>query len=114
MRLLRHSGPVLEALRRENLTERHGRALLKLPTEAQKLAAIQQIALQNMSVARTEMYIDSLLREVENAPTRANVRAFLNYLNQSLARIQKSGISAVSERKETEERIVLTITIPKN
>jgi hypothetical protein len=42
------------------------------------------------------------------------VGAFLNYLSQSLARIQQSGISAISERRETEDQIVLTITIPKN
>ena len=114
LRLLRHSAPVLEALRRENLTERHARALLKLPTEEQKIATISMIAQQNMSVARTEQYIDSLLREVESAPARANVGAFLNYLSQTLARIQQSGISAISERRETENQIVLTITIPKN
>jgi len=114
LRLLRHSEPVLEALRRENLTERHARALLKLPTEEQKLETVALIVQQNMSVARTEAYIDTLLREAKNAPARANVGAFLNYLNQSLARIQQSGISAVSERRETEHQIVLTITIPKN
>ena len=37
----------------------------------------------------------------------------MNHLTQSLARIQLGGIAAVSERKETEDKIVLTITIPK-
>ena len=44
---------------------------------------------------------------------KANVSAFLNSLTASLARIQSSGIPAVSERRETEDQIVLTITIPK-
>ena len=113
LRLLRHSGPVLEALRNAELTERHARALLKLPSEEKKLLAIREIARQNMSVARTEQYIDTLLQQGENTPVKANVGAFLSYLNQSLARIQRSGISAISERKETEDKIVLTITIPK-
>ena len=39
--------------------------------------------------------------------------AFLNNLTQSLARIQSAGVPAVSERRETEREIVLTITIPK-
>ena len=34
-------------------------------------------------------------------------------LTQSLAKIQLSGIPAVSERRETDSQIVLTITIPK-
>ena len=66
-----------------------------------------------MSVARTEQYIDGLLMEKQPGPRKANVKGFLNGLNQSLARIQQSGIPAVSERRETESQIVLTITIPK-
>ena len=113
LRLLRHSEQVLEALRQGNLTERHGRALLKLSTEYQKLQAIATITRQNMSVARAEQYIESLLSQQEGDRKKANVGAFLSYLNQTLARIQLSGISAVSERRETEAEIVLTITIPK-
>ena len=78
------------------------------------MQAIEVIARQNMSVARTEQYIETLLNQEENGSPRPNVGAFLSYLNQSLARIQLSGISAVSERRETESQIVLTITIPKN
>ena len=113
LRLLRHSDAVLTALRRNGLTERHGRALLKLEREDEKLAAIDEILRQNMSVARTEKYIQELLEGQKKPPQRVNVGAFLNSLNQSLAKIQLSGISAVSERRETEDKIVLTITIPK-
>ena len=113
LRLLRHSPQVLEALRQTGLTERHARALLKLPAEHQKIQAIATISRQNMSVARTEQYIESLLSQQDASCKKASVGAFLSYLNQSLARIQLSGISAISERKETENQIVLTITIPK-
>ena len=113
LRLLRHSGPVLEALRRENLTERHARALLKLQSEPEKLTVIAAIVRMGMGVAQTERYIEELLAGKEKKQPRANVGAFLNSLNQSLARIQRSGIPAVSERRETDSQIVLTITIPK-
>ena len=113
LRLLRHSPEVLEAMRQAGLTERHARALLKLPGERQKLQAIGVIARQDMSVARTEQYVNALLQEEGAAQPKVSVGAFLSYLNQSLARIQLSGISAVSERRETEDQIVVTITIPK-
>lgn len=113
LRLLKHSEEVLLRLRESGLTERHGRALLKLPTEAEKLAAIGVIAQQNMSVARAENYIDSLLAKREEKTGKPNVGAFLNNLTQSLQKIQQSGIPAISERRETENQIVLTITIPK-
>ena len=113
LRLLRHSTEVLDALRQGKLTERHGRALLKLEGEERKQEAIREITRQNMSVARAESYIDSLLRSRDQPPRQANVCSFLNSLTQSLSKIQSSGISAVSERTETEDKIVLTITIPK-
>jgi ParB family chromosome partitioning protein len=113
LRLLRHSAPVLEALRAANLTERHARALLKLSSDPEKLRVIALIARQGMSVARTEQYIEDLLTGKEVRDPRINLRSFLNNLNQTLQRIQLSGIQAVSERRETDSQIVLTITIPK-
>lgn len=113
LRLLKHSQPVLDALQGAGLTERHARALLKLPDEAQKLEAIGEIARQKMSVARTERYIEGLLRTQEKKSVKVDMVAFLNGLSRSLARIQSSGIPAVSERRETDSQIVLTITIPK-
>ena len=112
LRILRHSPEVLQALREGELTERHARALLKLPEE-EKLDAIAEICRHSMSVARTEKYIEALLaRQVDKQP-KANVGAFLNSLTQSLQKIQSCGIPAISERRETDSQIVLTITIPK-
>ena len=113
LRLLRHSEGVLLALREAGLTERHGRALLKLSGDDRKFAAISEIARQNMNVARAEKYIETLLSSQREEPRKANVGIFLNNLTQSLQKIQLSGIPAVSERKETDSQIVLTITIPK-
>lgn len=113
LRLLRHSPQVLQALREKGLTERHARALLKLPVETEKLKVIDLVAKLGMSVARTEQYIESLLENREETQKSVNVGAFLRNVNQTLTKIQQSGIPAISERRETEDRIVLTITIPK-
>ena len=113
LRILRHSQEILTALREAKLTERHARALLRLQKDEDKLAAIEVIAREGMSVARTEKYIESLLAQQATPKPRTNVSTFLNNLTQSLARIQSSGIPAVSERRETDSQIVLTITIPK-
>ena len=113
LRLLRHSQPVLDAIRGGGLTERHARALLRLGSEEEKLELIRLIAEQHFSVARTETLIEQMLSARPPCPAKPSIRLFLNNLTQSLARIQRSGISAVSERKETDTQIVLTITIPK-
>lgn len=109
LRLLRHSGPVLEALRSGGLSERHARALLKLPEE-RKLEAVAEITRRRMNVAQTERYVDELLR---TAPKPQPKREVTEYLTRLTARIQKSCHGAVCERRETEREIVLTVTIPK-
>lgn len=113
LRLLRHSPQVLERLRETGLTERHARALLKLPSEPEKLQALEIISRLGMSVAKTEQYIDSLLTPAQEKAPRTNVSAFLKNVTQTLTRFQRSGIPAISERRETDSQIVLTITIPK-
>ena len=114
LRLLRHSPEVLSAIREAGLTERHARALLKLDSDGKKLAAIARIASQGMSVARAESYISQLLEGASDAQSRrVSLGGFFSHLNKTLSRFQSEGIPAVSERRETESEIVLTITIPK-
>ena len=114
LRLLRHSPEVLSAIKRGNLSERHARALLRLGSEPEKMRAIETITALGMSVSRAEQYIDKLLNpDQKNREKPVNLGGFLNNLSQNIARIQSAGISAVSERRETEKEIVLTITIPK-
>ena len=114
LRLLRHSPEVLSAIKRADLSERHARALLRLKSEPEKMSAISVISSLGMSVSRAEQYIDKLLNpDQKNREKPVNLGGFLNNLSQNIARIQSAGISAVSERRETEKEIVLTITIPK-
>ncbi len=119
LRLLKHSPAVLDALRRHRLSERHARALLKLPEEGQRLDAVEVIAKQEMNVARAEAYIDSLLtapppprRGIRKLLLR-DVRLFLNSLDHHLQTMREAGIRADCGREETEDEIVLTIRLPK-
>ena len=112
LRLLKHSPQVLSAIRREGLTERHARALLKLPSDGLKLQAIDTIKRLSMTAERADSYIDTLLQK-EKPATKPNISRFLAGLDQSLSGFRLSGIPAVSERKETDSQIVVTITIPK-
>jgi len=117
LRLLKHPQPVLEALRRTGLTERHARALLRLPEEV-RLAAVEQIARRGWTVAQTEQYIDARLQErpADHRSPRylfRDVRMFLNSLDRSLEMIRSAGIHCDCGREETEQEIVLTIRLPK-
>ena len=119
LRLLRHTPAVLQALRDNHLSERHARALLKLPGEAERLAAIDVIVKRELTVAKTEAYIDSLLSQkaAQRQGMRKflvkDVRLFLNSINHNLEVMRSAGIPADLGREETEDAIVLTIRLPK-
>ncbi len=121
LRLLRHSGPVLSKLREYHLSERHARALLKLPGEEDRLSVIDVIVRQQLSVAKTEAYIDAYIEKKNAQPVKygmrklilRDVRLFLNSINHSLDLVRGAGIDAKAEQEETEQEIVLTIRLPK-
>ena len=118
LRLLRHSGEVLQLLRLHQLSERHARALLKLPEEA-RADVIAVIVKQQLNVAKTEAYIDNWLAK-QRAPQKGmrklilrDVRIFLNSINHSLDVVRGAGIKVDSRQEETDTEIVLTIRLPK-
>lgn len=120
LRLLRLPPDVLETLRAQGLSERHGRALLRLPTAMEQRSALDVIVEQQMNVAAAESYIASLLEPPPPPePQRKklfvlkDVRIFLNTLAHGLDVMKQGGINADIRREETDSELVLTISIPK-
>lgn len=119
LRLLRLPEDVRETLRSHSLTERHARALLRLP-ESELRPALEAIVQKEMNVAQTEEYIDRLLTTLQTTPPRhrptfiiKDVRLFLNSVERGLSLIRSAGVDARIARQETEADILLTIHIPK-
>ena len=119
LRILRHPPSVLQALRENHLTERHARALLRLPDEEERLRVIGLIVQGEWTAAKTEQYIDARLapkatqrRELGTFVLR-DVRVFLNSIGHQLDLVRAAGVSASRDRQETDREIVLTIRIPK-
>jgi ParB family chromosome partitioning protein len=113
LRILRHSPEVLELLQKSGLTERHARALLKIEDEGEKVNVIGEILRQNMSVAQTEKYIERCLSGQKEPHPPKKLGTFLNGITRYLQKMQSQGVPAITERRETDSQIVLTITIPK-
>ena len=59
LRLLKLPPDVLENLRSYGLSERHGRALLRLPEPGSQRMALEYIAANDLTVAATEEYIEA-------------------------------------------------------
>lgn len=121
LRLLKLSPACLERLRSAGLTERHGRALLRLEGDDVRMAALEHIILNDLNVAATDAYIDTLLDPrpssvVKKKPTYIikDVRLFLNTVTRGLTMMKTAGIDARCKREENDSAILLTIEIPKS
>jgi len=116
LRILKLPGELLYVIRRAGLTERHARALLRLPDNAARAEALSEIVKKKLNVAKTEEYVDSLLAGSGKKPViiLRDVRMFLNSVSRGMDVMKKSGIDAECGRSDTEEDIVLTIRIPKS
>ena len=126
LRLLRLPKDVLDTLRDDNLTERHGRALLRLPGEGAQRTALHEMVAQRMNVSAAEAYVEELLaappvvETSEELQSRRrtmfvlkDVRVFLNTLAHGLDIMKQGGIDADLQKHETDTELVLTISIPK-
>ena len=126
LRLLKLPPDVLEALRENGLTERHGRALLRLQRPEAQREALAYIIDNGLTVAATDAYVDALLSSPEPEPPAEpekpehkrtfvlkDVRVFLNTLSRSIDLMKQGGIDAGVQRQETEDSLILTISIPK-
>ena len=111
---------MLETLRREGLSERHGRALLRLGDAERQRRALKTIVEKSMSVAAAESYIESLLAQEPDGKEEGkrtfvmkDLRLFLNSVTRSLELMKQGGVAADMEKRETDEALILTISIPK-
>lgn len=125
LRLLKLPQDVLDVLKSSGLTERHGRALLRLPSAEEQRQALAYIIANDLTVAASDAYVDRLLsapaeeKQAEKSdPKRTfvlkDVRVFLNTVARSIDLMKQGGIDAGMHREETEDSLILTISIPKN
>ena len=123
LRLLNLSDNIKERISSARLTERHARALLKLPEEKRE-EALDRIIAEGLTVSQTEQYILSIINPKEkpqvaeqDEPVRksaiGDVRLFSNSLSKLLSTLQNSGIDAKSRKYETEKYIEFKVRIRK-
>lgn len=118
LRLLKLSDECVDILLKNDLTERHARALLRLPEEEARLAVLRTVVEKKLNVAQTEQRIEKMLAESCPAPRRnaiiiKDVRLFLNSISHTMDVLRSSGVDASCGREESEDEITLTIHIPK-
>lgn len=121
LRLLKLPEKVKEKLLKEELTERHARALLKLPDAAAQEKILNEICNLNYTVKQTEQRVEEYLRSL-SAPLPAkerkkviirDIRIFLNTVRQAVSLLESGGLGPKIKEKDFGDYLEITIRIPK-
>ena len=97
------------------LTERHARAVLRLP-ENRRSEALITIAKRRMNARQTDLYIEQVLNAA--APGRhrismvKDVRIFVNTIDHAIRLMTDNGVPATAHREERDGYIEYTVRIP--
>lgn len=121
LRILKLSEGVKEKIVKEGLTERHARALLRLPSEKLQNMVINEVLKKGLNVKRTEDLIERELKKLEEKTEAKSVskqkyrwsinpRVITNTLKQIM---DKNGIQAEYSHKEDEDYMEIIVRIPK-
>ncbi len=122
VRILKLPVIIKEKLLSNDLTERHGRALLKIEDESIQEEILNKVIEKNLNVKDTEKLIKSVKEKInkEEKPSKQNIRNFINYkiyintIKNAYNEILKTGIKAKFEEKEKDDYIEVKVKIPKN
>lgn len=124
MRLLKLPSDIQKSLVEEELTERHGRALLKLPDDDLRKEVLDKVISKGLNVSSTEDLVDGVLNslrekeEEENKPKQnikslINVRIYLNTIRKAYSAIKEFGVKAKYQEIDKDDHVEVVIRIPK-
>ncbi|MFX4300879.1 nucleoid occlusion protein [Alicyclobacillus tolerans] len=122
LRLLHLPSDVQQALLSRQITERHARALLALPSEELQLKLLMDCIERNWNVKQMEEQVKRLLNKLEKEPQRKarkkglsrDVRLAVNTIRQSLQLIEKNGLSVNVEEQDEDSYYQFVIRVPKS
>lgn len=117
LRLLKFTEQQQKKILQYELTERHARALLKLPDSQAVDKVIHCIASKQLNVKQTEEYVETFLKQEVKAtpkfiPVIKDVRVFFNTMDKAVKLMQKSGILASAEKVTSPDYIQYIVKIP--
>ena len=119
LRILKLPVDIRYFIEKENLTERHARALLKCDDETQMWQVLNTVKEKKLNVEQTEAYVDALTGKKQKKQKKVvrvfkDVRIFVNTVNKAINTMIEAGIPAEANKNETDEFIEFYVKIPKN
>ncbi|MCY6356370.1 nucleoid occlusion protein [Clostridium sp. ZS2-4] len=120
MRLLKLDISIRKILLENKLTERHARALLKLPTNELQKKVLDIVIKKSLNVKNTEELINKELLKLSGQEVAVDAKKKIKgvfsarvYMNTVKQVFDKYGVNATYKTKELDDKIQVTITIPK-
>lgn len=119
LRLLRLTPEERKCIVESGLSERHARAILRIPQEDVRKKLLAQVVEKGLTVRQTEELVEKTLEEKTAKPARGrtfiakDIRIFLNTIDHAIRTMQDAGILAQADRKDMGDYLEYTVKIPK-
>ncbi len=122
LRILKLPEDIKELLVENNLSERHARALLRLPDDDLKREVTAKIVKQDLTVNKTEKLIEDILDDLtkddeekhsQNIKGLINIKIYLNTLKTAYKAIKDNCETAKYSEKDMGDYVQVTVQIPK-
>ncbi len=122
LRLLKLPEDIKRDLLENNLTERHGRALLKLADDDLKRKILEKVINNELNVNKTEALVNDILDDLtkrednevkQNIKSLINIRIYLNTIKKAFSAIKDTGIKAEYKEVDKGDHVEVVVKIPK-
>lgn len=122
LRLLKLPEDIKKSLLEYNLTERHGRALLKLADDDLKRKILERVIKNELNVNKTEALVNDILDDLtkkennevkQNIKSMINIRIYLNTIKKAFSAIKDTGIKAEYKEVDKGDHVEVVVKIPK-
>lgn len=123
IRLLKLSDKAKRKMIQYQLTEKHGRAILKIPEESIQLELLDHIAEKELTVKQTEELVSETMEQMcqpkqgrhiqKEKRYITDIRLFTNSIRHSIDIIKKSGMTVFYENNTKEDGFEIVIRVKK-
>lgn len=123
LRLLKLPDIVKQNITTDLVTERHARALLKLPDEKTQMAVLKEIYEKELNVRETDLLVEkyctakereeNIVKEKKIVRIFKDMRIYLNTIRSAVSAIEKAGLNVKMTEKNHEDYVEVIIRIPK-
>ena len=125
LRLLRLSERERLIILDKALSERHCRALVRIPLESERAPILQKIIEEDMSASVAEKFIESYIQGIQTPKKkqkkkkpavkgRLNIKMLFNTLDKSVDLLNSSGYIASWKKQERENELEVLLLIKNN